>query len=142
MKLIKTGYRVPHNLQVKSLSESHVELVNSLWAHRYNESEKFISYTIKYHVNVGIFNENDELVAWCLRYDNGSLGMLQVIKSERGKGYGTLISKFMCKKIAEEFKSDVISEIVPGNLISENMFAEIGFKKTDLHAGFEMRRKR
>ena len=137
----KTDYRVPDNLQVKSLSESHVELINSLWAHRYKYSEKFVSYSIKYHANIGFFNKNNELVAWCLRYDNGSLGMLQVINGERKKGYGSLISKLMCKKVAEEFGSDVISEIVPGNLISENMFAKIGFKKTDLHAGFEMRKK-
>lgn len=110
-----------------------MEKINSLWHHRYEGSDKFISYSIKYHLNVGIFNEDNELVAWCLRYDSGSLGMLQVAEKERRKGYGSLVSKIMCKKIAKEFNSDVISSIVPGNVQSEKMFSKIGFKNVGPH---------
>lgn len=105
-----------------------MDRINSLWHHCYDGSDKFISYSIKYHINVGVFDKNDELIAWCLRYDSGSLGILQVVEHERKKGYGSLVSKLLCKKIAEEFDSDIISSIVPGNVKSENMFMKIGFR--------------
>lgn len=121
-------------MKIKSLSEDNANQIDSLWHHRYNGSDKFISYTIKYHMNVGLFNEYNELVAWCLRYDNGSVGILQVAKEHRRKGYGSLVSKILCKKIAEEENSDVITSIVPGNVQSEKMFMKIGFKCVGPHS--------
>lgn len=135
---METCFRTPKNVQLKTLSTANAEKINSLWPHKYDGSEEFIEYSIKYHVNVGMFDKNDELIAWCLRYDSGSVGMLQVDKNHLRKGYGTLVTKMMCKKIAEEFDSDVTSSIVPGNEKSFNMFSKLGFKVVGPHSWLVM----
>jgi GNAT superfamily N-acetyltransferase len=126
--------RIPENFYIDSLTEDHICQINSLWHHRFDGSDKFISYTIKNHKNAGLFNYHKELVAWCLRYDNGSLGILQVAENHRRKGYGSLVTKFLSKKIAKEEKSAVISLIVPGNVKSEKMFEKLGFKNLGQHS--------
>lgn len=80
-----------------------------------------------------MFGEDNNLIAWCLQYDSGSLGMLQVDKNHLRNGYGILVTKVMCKKIAEDFDSDVLSSIVPGNEKSLNMFTKLGFKIVGPH---------
>jgi RimJ/RimL family protein N-acetyltransferase len=130
---VKTCFRTPPKVHLKALSEVNVEKVNSLWHHRYEGSDQFISYSIKYHLSIGMFDESNDLLAWCLRYDSGSLAMLQVDKNHLRKGYGSVVTKLMCKKIADEFDSDVVSSIVPGNEKSLNMFLKLGFKKCGPH---------
>jgi GNAT superfamily N-acetyltransferase len=137
----KNCFRIPKNLRIESMTEDNVAQVNSLWQHNYEGSDKFISYSIKYHISVGLFDETNELLAWCLRYDNGSVGILQVAKKHRRKGLGTLVSKFLCKRIAEEEDTDVLAQIVPGNVQSEQMFGKIGFKATTPHSWLVLQKK-
>lgn len=128
-------------MHLKSLSQAHVEKVNSMWPHNYEDSDKFILYSIKYHLNVGMFNEKNELIAWSLRYDNGSLAVLQVDNGHLRKGYGSLIAKIMCKKIANEFNIDVTALIQHENVKSLGMFTKLGFKEVGPHTWFVMKKK-
>lgn len=41
-------------------------MVNFLWIGKNAVSEQMIADMIEYNLNVGLFNENDELVAWTL----------------------------------------------------------------------------
>lgn len=121
------------------MTESNVKKVNSVWPHRYEGSEEFIAYSIKYHLNVGIFNDDDELLAWSLRYDNGSLGVLQVDENHLRKGLGSLIAKAISRKIAVEEDCDVISLIVHKNVKSLNMFKKIGFTEAGPYTWFVLK---
>jgi N-acetylglutamate synthase-like GNAT family acetyltransferase len=86
---------------------------------------------IENNTNVGLFNENDELVAWCLKLDFGSLAALQVDANHLRKGYGETVTKAICKKIAEECNVDISSNIVHANIKSKNLFAKLGFNEID-----------
>lgn len=131
--------RLPPNLKLKALSDSNVEKINSLWPHRYDGSEKFLRYSIKFHLTRGLFDSSENLLAWCIRYDNGSIGVLQVDEGHQRKDYGCLIVQAMSKIIAEEFDSDVTALIVSHNIKSLKMFAKLGFKEAGDHTWYGMK---
>lgn len=120
-------------MTLKPLNPTNVEKVNSAWPHRFEGSEKFVLYSIVNHLSIGLFDENDELLAWTLMYDSGGLGMVQVVESHQRKGYGSLVSRNLSRKIAEEFDLDVMATIVETNEKSLKMFTKFGFKPTTKH---------
>lgn len=91
-------------------------------------------------MSIGLFDDKDELIAWSLRYDNGSLGVLQVDEKHLRKGYGNLIAKALSRRIADEDDCDVLSLIVNENFKSISMFTKIGFKPADHHTWFVLTR--
>lgn len=133
---LKLVLRLPENMRLGPLSDAHVNKINTAWPHRYDGSEKFISYSVKYHMSIGLFDVNDDLVAWSLRYENGSLGVLQVDENHLRKGYGNLIAKALSKSIAVEDDCDVTAQIVKENVKSLNMFSKLGFKPDGPHSWY------
>ncbi|XP_070489891.1 uncharacterized protein [Chironomus tepperi] len=131
-------YEVPPNFHVKELTEENVEQINSIWPHRSEGSESFVSYSIKYHLNVGVYDDDNNLAAWCLRYDNGALGVLQTDPKYLRKGLGSVAVKSFSKKIAEEFQCDNIALVVHGNEKSMNLFTKLGFKNLGSHTWYNL----
>lgn len=101
------------------------------WTHGSDFSAKTIPYLIEHNMSVGLFDADDELVAWCLVFDFGSLAALQVDENHYRKGYGEIVTRAITKKIAEENDVDVTSNYVDGNIRSHNLVTKIGFKKID-----------
>lgn len=124
---------MPTNLHLGSLTFANIDQINSTWPHKYDGSEFFLQYSINYHLNVGLFSKEGELLAWSLRYDNGSLGVLEVDKKHLRKGYGSIIAKAISKSIAEEFDSDVTAYITLKNVPSTTMFKKLGFREAGSH---------
>jgi len=131
-------YELPSNLHIKELTDDNVDKINSIWPHRSEGSEIFVSYSIKYHLNVGLFDDDNNLVAWCLRYDNGALGILQTDANYLRKGLGSVVVKALSKKIAEEFQCDNIALVVQENVKSMNLFNKMGFKKIGSHTWYNL----
>lgn len=132
---------LPPKMYMRPLNDSHVIKINSAWPHRYLGSDQFISYSIKYHESVGLFDDAEELLAWSLRYDNGSLGVLQVDENHLRKGYGSLIAKALSRKIAEAFESDITALIKYDNFESMSMFTNLGFKAAEKHLWLVLKRQ-
>lgn len=84
-----------------------------------------------YNAHIGLFNETDELVAWCLRMDIGSLATLQVDEKHFRKGYGEIVTKAISKKIASECDSDITTNVVLSNIKSLSLFEKLGFDEID-----------
>lgn len=101
-----------------------------------------MSYSIKYHLSIGLFDERNELMAWCLQYDNGLLALLQVDTKHKRKGYGSLIAKAFSKQIAEEYGLDIGATVVHENSASRTMFEKIGFKIVGPHTWFVLKHKK
>lgn len=80
---------------------------------------------------MGLFDDKNELAAWCLQLDFGSLSTLQVDEKHLRKGYGQIVTKAISKKIAEESDVDISSNIVHANFKSLNLFSKLGFKEID-----------
>ncbi|XP_070855627.1 uncharacterized protein Glyat isoform X3 [Drosophila suzukii] len=79
------------------------------------------------NVAAGVFDNNGEPLAWCLRSPNGSLSNLHVLSSHRRKGLGSLAVGFMAYKI-KSTGSEVLTTVVPENRNSQKMFEKLGFK--------------
>lgn len=102
-----------------------------MWPHREEGSVKFIEFMIENNTNVGLFNETGELVAWCLRLSFGSLAAMQVDENHLRKGYGTIVTKAISKKIASDYNSDITANVIGANFKSLNLFNKLGFKDID-----------
>jgi RimJ/RimL family protein N-acetyltransferase len=135
-KALKLDYEIPPSFKINALTSRHVQQINSVWPFRFEQSELFIDYSITHHVSAGLFDCDDNLVAWCLRYDNGSLGVLQVDNRHLRKGYGELVTRAIARKIAESLHCDVISLVVPDNAKSVHLFKKLGFIELGSHTDF------
>lgn len=123
--------RIPQNFRLGQLSPDHAQLIKNAWTHGSEFSANTVAYLIANNKNIGLFDESDTLVAWCLTFDFGSLAALQVEEAHMRKGFGSLVTKAITKKIAEEFDVDVTYNYVNGNLRSQLLAEKIGFKKID-----------
>lgn len=81
----------------------------------------------KYNVNVGAYKDDGTLVAWLFRLQTGLLGALQTDKDYFGHGYGSLVAKYVSKKIAE-MGHDIYAGIIEKNYPSRKLFDKLGFK--------------
>jgi len=62
-----------------------------------------LSTLVKYNPSTGLFsNDRNELVAWCIQLDIGSLGNLQIDEKISRKGFGTATMLMQAKKIAQK----------------------------------------
>lgn len=131
---LKLQYNIPNGFSVRSLSISNAEKVNSHWPHASEGSVKFIEYIIAFNPTVGVYNENDELVAWCLYHDFSLFLALQTDPNHLRKGYAEIATKALAKKVAEEYQLDSVASIVHNNFKSVNLFTKIGFKQIDTNS--------
>lgn len=72
-------------------------------------------------------NKQQFLISWALQNNYGALGIVHTLDDYRQKGYGKLISKAVCRQIAEN-GMDVCAVISDGNF-SEIMLKKIGLKE-------------
>jgi RimJ/RimL family protein N-acetyltransferase len=82
---------------------------------------------------IGLENEQTgELVAWCVTYDYGALGMLQTKETHRGKGLGRIAVKLMITKLFKEcdYSSQAFCFIEAQNVASMRLFESLGFRKS------------
>lgn len=114
---------------VSILTKTHVTTINEKWPHKFPNSEALIWKLIDANGGIGIFSKStNELCAWVLKNFHGGLGVLQVTETERRKGLGTLVTKIFSRRLAED-GLDIVSIIKKGNLSSENLFGNLGFKQ-------------
>lgn len=127
----KISIRIPENFELRPISKENAFKINEMWPHRSESSLAFIEYLIDHLLSVGLFNETGELVAWCLQLDFGSLATLQVDENHLRKGYGEVVTKAICRKIATEWKLDITSNILNTNIKSIRLFEKLGFQDVD-----------
>ncbi|KAL9707539.1 hypothetical protein quinque_011057 [Culex quinquefasciatus] len=78
--------------------------------------------------NVGLFNEEDELVGWCLHSNLGFLSYLHVDDRCRNRGFGELMVRAISRKVAEK-GLNVYGGVRPDNGPSRRLFQKIGFEQ-------------
>lgn len=113
------------------MSVENAEIVNELWPNKHQGSLFFVKRLIEWNPQIGAFNENNELMGWCLRLQSGALGALQVREKFMRRGIGSLLIMAMCKVLSANSDSDTFALTGRDNLASRIMFAKLGFKHTD-----------
>lgn len=122
--------RAPSNITLKPLSVDNAELVDDVWPNKHIGSLFFVKRLIEMNPNIGAFDENNELMGWCLRLQAGPLGALQVQDKFMRRGIGSLVTMAMCKIMANN-EMDTFALVGPQNTASQKMFTHLGFKHND-----------
>ena len=79
-EFISYHYRSPEGIYLKQLVPADGQKINDLWPHAHNGSLYFIQRLIEMNLNIGAFTkEEDELIAWCLRYKNKNICIYRLI---------------------------------------------------------------
>ncbi|XP_063697440.1 uncharacterized protein LOC134828395 [Culicoides brevitarsis] len=122
----------PEGYSLKPISdENHVQKVSEIWSNRDEGSFFFLQRLKNFNPNVGLFkNDSNELVSWCFRLQVGALGALQTDKNYLRRGFGSLVTRKMCKILAE-MDQDTFALVDASNEASKRMFQKVGFELQD-----------
>ncbi|XP_034473649.1 uncharacterized protein LOC117781042 [Drosophila innubila] len=120
----------PSGITLRKLEIEDAPSINEIWPHRGEGSVKFVENLIDHNISVGACDNNGKLIAWCLRLPLGSLGVLQVRETHKRLGLGSLMVRYMSKKISE-LKQEVLAPVVTENTPSRKMFEKLGFQHID-----------
>lgn len=113
------------------MDKSHASLVDKHWKYRLEGSEEYLEVFIEMNSSFGVFLKSDNtLVCWVLLNHLGLISNLQTLPEYERKGYGTLVTKALCKEIARSGCNPVTCTM-KGNAQSEKLFGKLGFKKYD-----------
>ncbi|MCI4376780.1 hypothetical protein PGIGA_G00192410 [Pangasianodon gigas] len=120
-----TTDRLP--LQVSSLNESHIALVNSTWKFGMGEfSERFIRNMIMNFPSCCVLDSEGRPVSWILTYASCAMGMLYTMPEHRQKGYAKALVTTLAKKLHSE-GFPVYCFIEEENQPSYRLFTSLGF---------------
>lgn len=125
---IKNFVRIPEDITLKPLSIENAEQIYDQWNCKHEDTVKYVELLIQNNPQIGAFNDQEELVAWSLRLENGTISFLQVQEKYQKKGYGSAVVAELATKFAE-LGYDVTTTIVPDNLKSIGLFEKLGFKR-------------
>jgi len=126
---LRTSISIPSNVYIKEVNPEEASIMNSVYPHSFPGSTQRLAYFIKLNGGYGVYlKSNDQLVAWITLSCLGQLSALQTLEEHKRKGYGKLITLFMCRKLAEKGLHSFATVNV-GNKPSELLFDSLGFKK-------------
>lgn len=111
---------VPEGFYVDSLKEGDVNLMNQLWAQKYDGSEQFLKTAIRMNPSTGIYKNDGELVAWGIILETGAMGNLQVKGEYKRKEFGSIISMFNGCSLTKMGRQ-IIFHVVHQNEVSLNL---------------------
>ncbi|XP_070075808.1 uncharacterized protein [Drosophila takahashii] len=117
---------------LKSVSLDDAYVINNNWEwSELSGSLSYIQRQIGYNTSVGLYkDENNELVAWCIRVQDGLLAALQVKPIYKRRGFGAMIVKEYSRREAVQ-GHDTITEVGSENKASLNLFTKLGFRIND-----------
>lgn len=60
-------FRLPNGFRFGPLEVEHAKVVNETWNGKFENSEAFIEDAIRLNTSMGIYNSDNELIAWNMR---------------------------------------------------------------------------
>lgn len=112
------------------MSLDDAEVVNEEWSNKCVGSDFLVRRLIEWNSNIGAYDENNELMGWCLKLQAGAFGALQVRNKFMRKGIGSILALAM-SKIQANSNLDAYVMINSENFNSQNLFVKLGFKHID-----------
>ncbi|XP_053476420.1 glycine N-acyltransferase-like protein 3 isoform X2 [Ictalurus furcatus] len=114
-------------VQVSSLNESHVALVNSTWKFGMGEfSEWYIRDMIMNYPSCCVLDSEGQPVSWILTYSNCAMGMGYTLPEHRRKGYSKALVTILAKKLHSE-GYPVYCFVEEENQLSYSLLKSLGF---------------
>ncbi|XP_065083790.1 uncharacterized protein LOC135705865 [Ochlerotatus camptorhynchus] len=117
----------PAGFRLAELKVHHAQIINATWAFRSGASEYAITRCIAWNTNVGLFDEQNELVAWCLLNNLGIICVLYTVEAYRRRGLAEVVLRAMVTKLANQGMNSVASVLL-SNAPSRALFEKLGFE--------------
>lgn len=115
---------------MKCLKESDAKQCSNSWAWKDVHSESFFRSMIGINGGFALCDkETDEILSFGMVNDHLAVGCLNTVEKARGKGYGELITKKICKNIVENLDLHPTCYISTENTASIKLFKRIGFRE-------------
>ncbi|XP_050082232.1 uncharacterized protein LOC126569294 [Anopheles aquasalis] len=122
---------VPDGFILKDLSGDDAAIANEHWPNRHTGSLFFLQRLAAWNPCVGLYEQSTgKMVAWCFRLQAGALGALQVDPDYLRRGFGTVVTIAIAKKVAA-LGHDCYALVNGTNIPSRRMFQGLGFEHTD-----------
>uniref|UniRef100_A0A182MZ90 N-acetyltransferase domain-containing protein n=1 Tax=Anopheles dirus TaxID=7168 RepID=A0A182MZ90_9DIPT len=118
---------LPVGLTLKRIPPHYAAFIYNQWLNKsVGGKEYFIERLLRWNFSMGLFSEGArEPLAWCIRTQNGALGLLGVVAQR--KGYGSLVIKALAQRLAEQGHSTYAS-VRRTNVASRRLFEKLGFR--------------
>lgn len=129
-KALLLDVSIPEGLTIRALSPQNLEYAHSQYPYRHDVPLTFFQMLHKFNKNLGIYDKNGELLAWCLLHQPNAFTALQVRPDRQRTGLGSLLLRAMANLLAVEGR-DSIAIIVNGNEASTQLFLKEGFECID-----------
>lgn len=118
---------LPSNVKFENLQEKDVETIDAAWPYRYSTSQWYFRKLISVGTGYGIF-ENNELAAWVLVNEGGSLCNLFTLDNYRRKGYAEILLRKVTN-ILLEYDKDIFVFCIHGNVGGCNLYRKLKFEE-------------
>lgn len=120
-------HRECKEVYVKSLERNHAPIVYKYWPYKPIATVENVMDQIANFPSAGVFlKENDQLVSWMVFQMPWGMGKLHTLEEHRKKGYASLVTKYMSKRMAQSGYIPYVN-IEPGNNASVAFFESVGF---------------
>ncbi len=111
---------------MKSLERHHASTVYKNWPYKIFATEEDVMDHIDNFPSAGVFlKENDQLVSWMVCHVP-RMGKLYTVEEHRKRGYASLVTRYLCKRMAQSGYIPSVSVVI-GNDASSAFFESIGF---------------
>ncbi|XP_062542352.1 uncharacterized protein LOC134210319 [Armigeres subalbatus] len=117
----------PVGFRLGTLEAQHVKSINETWTFRNGGSEYALTRCIAWNTSVGLFDDRDKLVAWCLLNNLGIICVLFTVAKYRRRGFAELVLRSMVNKLAQR-GMNAITSVLLANVPSRALFEKLGFR--------------
>lgn len=126
MKAYISYFKLGDKYSIRSLNHEDVDFVFNNYDYKAFTDRAYIRERINSDISIGLLYL-DELVAWGMIHDEGSIGVLHVMPEHRRQGLGKFVS--MCLTLEKVRKGEAsFMHIEPTNAPSLKMAQSIGYK--------------
>jgi GNAT superfamily N-acetyltransferase len=115
------------DVYVKSLELRDAQIVFDYWPYKSSTSVENIADELIQLPSAGVYlKATDQLVAWMNFHPPNGMSRLHTLEQHRRKGYATLLTRYLSKRVAQSGHSPYVLILV-GNTASERFFQHLGF---------------
>lgn len=120
---------IPDGLTITSLNNEHLDQINAIYPLKTDRTPYYFNKLWKYNINRGVFDSDNQLLAWAFRAQTGMIAALQTEQFARKRGLAELVTRAISIEIAKS-GDDCIALIVEENIPSISLFEKLGYTYT------------
>ncbi|XP_058122348.1 uncharacterized protein LOC131293169 [Anopheles ziemanni] len=119
-------FEVPLGMSLKRIAPQFAAFIYNQWVHKVAGTQNMIEQMLRMNDSMGLFLDGArEPLAWCIRTQNGAIGLLGVVAKR--KGFGSLVVKALARQLAHQ-GHNVYASVSFTKEASMKLFEKLGFQ--------------